>query len=100
MKIYKITKQFQGGADIYFATLPKSLKVKHGYWQHQLDEWGERTNGGHCYGWRIKVSRTSKYPKVEKIHIPFNPNHKIELRRADRLYFNEYFLEKVKRNKK
>jgi hypothetical protein len=51
MKTYKIRKEFQGGCGLYYANLPAGKKVIN--WHDQLERWGEFTDGGHCYGYRM-----------------------------------------------
>ena len=84
MKYYKITKHFKGGCSLFWASLPKSQRVKKGCWDYQMDEWGENTNGGHNYGYRIYVKPTKTRPrKVRmfkklvpvKMKLEFNKNY-------------------------
>ena len=71
---FKITKNFQGGQGIYYAILPKNKQVRKGCWEYVLNDWGEGTDGGHGYGYRITAKRTSKVPKESNI-LGFNANY-------------------------
>lgn len=74
MKIYKITKSFQGGMNIYYATIAKDMKIRESAWDYQLDEFGEATIGGHGYGYRIVVNKVRKIPENAK-KLKFNPEY-------------------------
>lgn len=63
MKWFKIVKNFQGGQGIYYATLPKGKTLRKTAERYQLERWGECTNGGHCYGYTIKVTAVKGKPK-------------------------------------
>jgi hypothetical protein len=75
---YRIKKCFQGGEGIYYARMPKGFRIKHhtkrygNYWKTQLEEWGEHTNGGHNYGYRIYVTWIKALPKKKKEILKFN----------------------------
>ena len=60
---FKITKWFQGGRTIYYATLPKGKRIKKSCWTDQLSQWGENTDGGHNYGYSIEAKRVGRLPK-------------------------------------
>lgn len=84
-RYYRIKKSFQGGLDIYYACMPVGKRIirKGGvssYWEAQLEEWGEHTNGGHCYGYRITAKSIGNRLPVHK--------------RWQILKFNKYYLEK------
>jgi len=89
MIIYKITKCFRGGSDVYYAMLFKNQKIKDGLLHDQLQTWGENTNGGHESGWSIECDVVKVIP---------NNNHRQE--QAPRLYFDEYCLEENLRKDK
>ena len=72
MKHFKITKSYQGGEGIYFASMPSKCIITKDTWQSQLEEWGERTNGGHNYGYHIDATPIKKLPKGEKKFLSFN----------------------------
>lgn len=66
MKYFEIKKSFQGGFGIYYAKLPEKWKVKKDCWDKQLEAWGDCSNGGWNYGWRIKARRIKKAPKFTR----------------------------------
>lgn len=66
-QVYKITKNYQGGQGIYYAVLPEGKVPQEGSFKPQLEDWGEATNGGHNYGYRIKMRRVKNIPKDSKI---------------------------------
>ena len=78
--IYKIDKHFQGGCGLYYAKHSLKKRVRKGCWDYQLEEWGERTSGGHGYGYRIYSRRVKNIPKGARL-----------------LKFNKYYLENVKK---
>lgn len=80
-KCYRITKSFQGGQGIYFAEMSTNKTLRKGCWDYQLKEWGERTNGGHNYGYRIDAKKCKRPKKIS---------------RWSKLQFNKDYLEKIK----
>lgn len=96
MRIFKVVKTFQGGQTTYGAILRKGVSVIRGHWKYQLQEWGEGTNGGHNYGWRIRVTEVTRYPRVKVTK--FSPEKKaivvLGTTRATRLHFLPDYLEK------
>jgi len=85
MKYFKVTKGFQGGRTIYYASMPSKKKMSHNTWTYQLQEWGENTDGGHNYGWTIKVSRVKKIPSTWMKKQHFNGRFRM-------LKFNDAYL--------
>jgi hypothetical protein len=79
MKCFKITKHFQGGQSTYYAEMSDKKTMRKGCWQYQLEQWGECTNGGHNYGYRIDSNRCKRPKRISK---------RLKLR------FNKYYLEK------
>jgi len=69
---YKIKKNFQGGMNFYYASMPKGYKIKKGCWDYQLEEWGKLTSGGHNYGYNITATKIKQPPKKYKIYKFFN----------------------------
>jgi len=89
MKYYKITKYFQGGYSLFWASHPKSYRVKRKSWETQLDEWGEGTAGGHNYGYHIYIKGVKARPYKARMFKKLVPI-------KARLKFHKDFLEKVK----
>jgi hypothetical protein len=87
MKIFNIKKFFRGGVNMYYAIMPKNKKMGWGNWQQQLSDWGERTDGGKCYGYTMRVTTVYRIPKIKR------------LRRTDRLQFDPSLL-KISRFKR
>ncbi len=87
MKYFKVTKCFQGGRTVYYASMPSKKKMRYKTWQYQLEEWGDNTDGGHNYGYTIKITRSKNIPStwLKKQH--FNARFRM-------LKFNEAYLEK------
>ena len=81
MKCFKITKCFQGGQTTYYAELSINKRVKKGYWEAQLNQWGDITPGGHNYGYRIYAKQCNR------------PKH---IKKGIRLHFSEHDIEKIK----
>jgi len=75
MQYFKIEKFYKGGGGTYFAKLRESKTLKKTCTNHQLEEWGERTDGGHNYGYRIYMKKISKLPKGAKISLQFNEDY-------------------------
>lgn len=84
MRYYRIEKYFRGGSTTYYAKMRLTQKMRRNCWQSQLEEWGENTASGHCYGYRIYLkARLKKCPGKTKNHhwLKFNscyltsPNH-------------------------
>jgi len=79
MKHFRITKHFRGGKSVFYASMKNSQKIRHGYWEDQLGEWGENTNGGHEAGYRIycnrceSLPRRKTYSKLTHNRLRFNP---------------------------
>lgn len=95
-KIYKITKHFQGGQGIYYALMSNKKQMKKGYWDYQLQDWGEGTNGGHNYGYRIHVNQVKNIPKIVKYkHGKDCIFKKAGYKNATKLHFNKYYLIKA-----
>ena len=90
MKHFKVTKHFQGGSTAYYASMPSNKKMRHKTWTYQLQEWGERTDGGYNYGWRIHAVRVNKIPSIWLKKQHFNAKFRT-------LKFNEAYLEPVKK---
>ena len=53
-----------------------------------MDEWGEGTDGGHNYGWRLYVKRSKFRPRKVRMFKKMVP---IKMR----LGFNKYYIEKI-----
>jgi hypothetical protein len=87
-KLFKITKSFRGGENIYFAKLPLDRHITKEHWQSQLDEWGENTHGGYNYGYQITATPIKRLPKP--IPSQFCPKGKP----LEFLTFNESMLDK------
>ena len=62
-KTFLIVKYFQGGRGTYYANMPWGIVMKKGFWDKQLELWGECTSGGHCYGYTINVVRFKAIPE-------------------------------------
>ncbi len=62
IKYFKVIKYMQGISTTYYAEMPESKRMKWGGWHKQLETWGETTNGGYNYGYRIKATRVKKIP--------------------------------------
>jgi len=77
VKKFKIVKFFKGGSTIYYAKMSVRNKIKRNCWQHQLEEWGEGTDGGHAYGYRIEANKITSVPRdldTNRI-LEFNPDY-------------------------
>ena len=72
---YEIKKYFKGGSTTYYAS--KNKNMKRNCWNYQLQEWGEQTLGGRCYGYNIKVKPVSSIPKnIQKYrYLKFNKEY-------------------------
>jgi len=79
MKYYKITKYFKGGFNICYAGMSDRKQMKRNCWEYQLEEFGEATDGGHNYGYRITAVRVKSIPRGKG-------------RKYKRLGFNEEYL--------
>ena len=85
MKYFCIEKFFKGGSTVYYAKMRSDQRMKHGCWEAQLEEWGEGTDGGHCYGYRIYLkARLKKCPMGTKSYrwLKFNPYYLTSSKRS------------------
>jgi hypothetical protein len=71
MQYYKIEKFFKGGGHVYFAKLRESRTIKKTCVNYQLEAWGDSTDGGHNYGYRMDMRKINKLPKGAKITLQF-----------------------------
>lgn len=73
MFYYKITKSYKGGMSIYFAKSKTKIDIESDEFRdYQLPEWGESTDGGHCYGYTIKCEEVKNKPKEAIKELKFN----------------------------
>lgn len=78
MKYYKIEKFFKGGSVTYFAKLRDSRIINKTCVNYQLEQWGDSTDGGHNYGYRIEMKRIHKLPKGMKTSLQFNEDYLVK----------------------
>jgi hypothetical protein len=63
MKIWvKLTKHFQGGSKEDYFYIDKSVIDTDEKEQEFMENWGEQTDGGHSYGYRVYIDWTIKKP--------------------------------------
>lgn len=72
LRIYRIETRFQGGISIYYAKLYAAKTLSKEEWDMQLSDWGESTNGGHSYGYKIKATRVKSAP-ITACWLHFSP---------------------------
>lgn len=60
-----------------------------------MQEWGEQTHGGRCYGYVITASQVKKKPTVKVLKFDKEKRKYVDKGRkvADRLEFNPSFIE-------
>ena len=63
MKKFEIAKSFRGGCTKYYAKMPNGRQMGRDKWRYQLEEWGEVTDGGSNYGYRISAKRIKQIPR-------------------------------------
>jgi hypothetical protein len=67
MKIWiKLTKHFQGGSHTDYKHLEESEIDTEDKQQELMEEWGESTDGGHAYGYRVYLHILEKDEKPPK----------------------------------
>jgi hypothetical protein len=68
---YKLTKEFQGGQDVYQIPVPKDVRLSQTDWDAIMEWIGDNTPGGHSYGYRIyRRALREKSPKLEVLSYP------------------------------
>lgn len=68
MKVWiKLTKYFQGGKRDDYMFVEKSDIDTPDKEQELMQDWGEHSDGGHAYGYRVEMSRLKRneYPPLE-----------------------------------
>lgn len=67
--LYKVTKYYRGGSSVWYVRAPM---LTHDEAQRLLQWIGERTNGGHNYGYQIYIQRSKKKraPRSTLVKVP------------------------------
>jgi hypothetical protein len=55
MKWVKLTKYFQGGMKVDYMLVEEERVLTHDSQQELMEEWGENSDGGHAYGYRVDM---------------------------------------------
>lgn len=55
MKWVKLTKFFQGGSKTDYMFVEDERLATHDDEQELMEEWGENSDGGHAYGYRVEI---------------------------------------------